>query len=262
MNYPKRVTIELTNKCNRHCTGCPRSKMHYPQGFMKPLLYRKIVDELPKETVVVPFYRGESTLHPSFAVYMSELHRFREVQLATNADYLTAQNKSAILNNCSFISISLHSCKLPYQCKFIEFLHDAHALGLETQVSIVESMLPRNRLNLFKRQWTQIVDRVRIYMEHSVGGFGSMNLHSQPVQCNKPFEDMVIYWDGKVGLCNHDWNNAVALGDLNKQTIREVYNSEAYHNVRALHRVGLRQQVKTCVNCDFIPNKVYGEIAR
>jgi hypothetical protein len=42
MQYPKRVTIELTNRCNRACIGCPRHKMRYPQGYMTPELFYKI----------------------------------------------------------------------------------------------------------------------------------------------------------------------------------------------------------------------------
>ncbi len=262
MQFPKRVTIELTNKCNRACTGCPRHKMIYPQGYMAPELYKNIIAQLPRYTVIVPFFRGESTMHPYFATYMRLLKGFKEVQLATNADYLTPRNQKAILNNCTFISISLHEYKLPYQCKFLSFLKDAACRGLETQISIVENMLPKNRHKHFVKMWQRYVDRVRIYKEHSANGFGCMNLPVTIQACNKPFEDLIVYWDGKVGLCNHDWNNSESLGDLNVQSIRRVWRGLPYQTVRCLHENGLRNQVKVCESCSFQPNQIYGELIK
>jgi organic radical activating enzyme len=162
MQYPKRVTIELTNKCNRHCVGCPRHKMLYPQGYMNTELFHKIVNELPKETVVVPFYRGESLLHRDFAEYMQALKKFKTVQLATNGDYLNRANQKAILNNISFLSISLHDYRLPNRTNYLPFLKECKDKGLTTQVSILETLVTAAKKKQFKRMWLKHVNRVRI----------------------------------------------------------------------------------------------------
>jgi radical SAM protein with 4Fe4S-binding SPASM domain len=262
MQYPKRVTIELTNRCNRTCVGCPRHKMTYPQGYMNTELYHKIVDELPKETVVVPFYRGESLLHRDFAEYMQALKKFKVVQLATNGDYLNRVNQKAILDNVSFLSISLHDYRLPNRTNYLPFLKECHDHGLTTQVSILETLLTQSKKKQFKRMWLKHVNRVRIYKEHSVNGFGSMNLASIPLgeTCNKPFEDLVIYWDGNVGLCNHDWNNSTKLGNVLFTSISDVWQSMRYKEVRLMHTASMRSNVPTCQACSFQSNQVYGEI--
>jgi len=260
MNLPKRVTLELTNKCNRACTGCPRHQMRYPYGNMNIGLFSTIIDQLPDSTTIVPFFRGESTSYEQFSSLMLQLRRFRTVQLATNGDFLDKWNKRAILENVTFLSLSLHKFKLPVETDWLPFLHEACEAGLTTQISIVESELPPKWHGLFIREWGKHVNRVRIYREHSKNGFGSLEKQSCVEPCTKPFEEMVVYWDGKVGLCNHDWNNMTALGDLNKNLISEVWNNSKYQTVRALHSMKLRKQIETCRDCTFKPKQVYGEI--
>jgi radical SAM protein with 4Fe4S-binding SPASM domain len=262
MQYPKRVTIELTNKCNRACVGCPRHKMLYPQGYMNTDLFRKITNELPPSTVVVPFYRGESLLHRDFAEYMQILKKFKVVQLATNGDYLNKTNQKAILNTAAFLSISLHDYRLPNRTNYLPFLKECCDRGLDTQVSILETLVTAAKKKQFKRMWLKHVNRVRIYKEHSVNGFGSMNLSSIPLgeTCSKPQEEMVIYWDGNVGLCNHDWNNSTPLGNVIFSSIQDVWQSIEYQTVRNLHQNCRRHLIRTCQNCSFQSNMIYGEI--
>jgi radical SAM protein with 4Fe4S-binding SPASM domain len=264
MQYPKRVTIELTNRCNRHCDGCPRHKMTYPQGYMNKELFSKIINELPSSTVIVPFYRGESLLHNDFPEYMNELKKFKQVQLATNGDYLNRVNQQAILRNISFLSISLHDYRLPNRTNYLPFLKECQNKGIDTQVSILETLVSSSKKKQFKRMWLKHVNRVRIYKEHSVNGFGSMNITEKPQgeRCNKPFEDMVIYWDGNVGLCNHDWNNATPLGNVILSSISDVWQGIEYQTVRLLHENNRRSQVHTCQTCSFQSNIIYGELIR
>lgn len=262
MSYPKRVTLEFTNDCNRTCTGCPRHKMTYPKGYMSIALFLKVTAELPCDTVIVPFFRGESLLHPYFNIMMPYLKRFKEVQLATNADFLTPKTKATILDTCTFVSVSLHSYLFPHKTNFLGFLKEAKARGITTQVSIVESLL-HGKHSGFTAAWMKHADRVRIYKEHSGNGFGSMGDAQKPRSaCSKPFTDLVVYWDGKVGLCNHDWNGGVLLGDLNEQRIRDVWNDKPYQEVRSLHQCGNRIFVGSCTDCSFESNKVYGELIK
>jgi len=226
---------------------------------MSIALFLKVVYELPKDTVVVPFFRGESLMHPYFNIMLPYLKRFKTVQLATNADYLTPKTKASILESCSFISVSLHSYLFPHQTTFLGFLKDAKTRGITTQVSIINTLLPPKHRG-FIAAWQKHADRVRVYREHSRVGFGSMDTPQPRKGCSKPFTDLVVYWDGKVGLCNHDWNGGCILGDLNKQTIKDVYNDKPYLEVRDLHNFGNRACVGTCRDCHFESNKVYGEI--
>lgn len=227
---------------------------------MEPSLFTKIIDQLPNATVVVPFFRGESLIHPYFPEFMRQLSAFKKVQLASNGDYLTLENQTAILTACTFFSLSLHSFIMPWHFKHANFLKIARKSGLETQVSILEGHVPERHKKRFIREWMKNASRVRIYKEHSASGFGDMAGEQKPSSaCMKTQTDVVVYWDGKVGLCNHDWNNRTPLGDLNTESLEQVWNGEPYQEVRALHKSGNRSKVPSCMECCF-SNKVYGEL--
>lgn len=271
MNLPKRVTIELTNRCNRRCDGCPSLKTYYPYGDMNLDLLDKTLKQLPNNTIMVPFFRGESLIHPRFYEAMKRFSRFKNVQIATNGDLLTRDYQNALITTCTFISYSLHKFEYPDEVMgIVSFLERARNTNITTQVSILDSLISRDKKPFIKK-WLKHVDRVRIYAEHSTIGYGDVtNEHknieiSENLPCTKPWNDMVVYWDGKIGLCNHDWNNKSPFGDLNNQTIVSVWNGDEYKKIRGLHTVGLRKQVETCKDCDYwmtdhLPDKMFGEL--
>lgn len=266
---PKRVAVELTNRCNRACRGCPRLKTNYPLGDMKWDLLTTILGQLPDTTTIIPFFRGEPLLYPRFVDALALMKRFKQVQIATNGDKLTRKNRNAILKFCSSASISLHDFVYPDETKnnILTFLYNASGNNVETQVSILDTLIPPLRKENFVEEWLQHADRVRIYVEHSLKGYGDTRLkikdEGQP--CSKPFNEMVVYWDGKVALCCHDWNANGALGDLNVYTVDEVWNGSSYRIVRHYHSMGARRKVVACKHChqwmaDYTPNKMLGEL--
>ena len=71
-NFPNRVTIELTNRCNVSCTFCHRQVVNMALGDMSFELYKKIIDEMAEHLPIkmVPFFRGETIMHPEFVKFM------------------------------------------------------------------------------------------------------------------------------------------------------------------------------------------------
>jgi MoaA/NifB/PqqE/SkfB family radical SAM enzyme len=68
----KRLTVELTNICNLHCSYCLRDEdalYHTPANFFSPELLDKIEREAREVMGItnVVFTGGEPTLHPAFA---------------------------------------------------------------------------------------------------------------------------------------------------------------------------------------------------
>jgi radical SAM protein with 4Fe4S-binding SPASM domain len=63
-----------------------------------------------------------------------------------------------------------------------------------------------------------------------------------------PFYEILIYCDGKVGRCNHDWNG-IPIGDVNNSTIKDIWNSSFYEDLRKQHQI-LDIKDEVCKNCD------------
>ena len=67
--------------------------------------------------------------------------------------------------------------------------------------------------------------------------------------CIYPFYQINIRPDGKVSLCCNDALGVFTLGDLNNQTLDEIWNGEAYWNIRNKIIAG-RQNISMCKRCD------------
>lgn len=69
---PRRLTVELTNVCNLHCSYCLRDEdalYHSPAEFLPVDLFQRIIAQAQKAMGIeqVMFTGGEPTLHPAFA---------------------------------------------------------------------------------------------------------------------------------------------------------------------------------------------------
>ncbi len=279
-SFPKRITIEVSSKCHLSCSMCPRKYINGNQGFMSEDLFRKIVDEIEGYPVeaVVPFFRGEPLMHPGF-VEMIRLLRERtdaEIQLATNALLLNEDISRALLGlDIHFISFSVDALskeayeKIRIGGEFDLVMHNVMAFlklreaspsgSTMVQVSATENVHNKSELPAFVDFWNSRVDRVRIYPQHSDGGeFGRLNdssyrrKQSSRQPCMKPFRDIVIYYDGKAGLCNHDWDPQTngSLGSVRVHSIEEVWHNPICRDIRYRHINHQWDGISPCKSCD------------
>lgn len=267
LDFPNRITVELTNQCNVSCTFCPRQSVDMEIGSMSMELYKKIIDEaaghLPVKLVI--FFRGESLLHPEFieCVEYAKKKGIGPVQYATNAFELSKDMADKLLETgIDFISFSLDTLDSKIYKKsrlcgdldvsrenviyLSEKCEERKKKGLQAptlQVSTieVEDYMPGQKE--FIEFWKSYVDIVRVYYEHDDNGkFRNAEIQKLleeevPVRkpCRKLFTDLLVYWDGQLALCNYDWRGGLHDLNLNKMTIEEAWNSEVYEQLREAH---------------------------
>lgn len=61
-----------------------------------------------------------------------------------------------------------------------------------------------------------------------------------------------IGWDGRVLGCAADLNGYEILGNLNGQTMMEIWNSKKLQRYRELHSAGHYQDIDLCRDCTFV----------
>lgn len=280
-DFPRRITIELSSRCNLSCVMCPRQYVSSKNGFMDETLFGKIVEEIDPENVeaVVPFFRGESLLHPRFMELLRLLrgHCRANIQLATNGLLLNEQMIRDLLFKIriDLISFSLDAInEETYQkirlggsleratenaLRFLQLRDDSASRDTIVQVSLTENVLNLEEISSFITYWRDRADRVRIYPTHSEGGnFGALaspgfrRPSSQRSYCMKPHTDMVIYHDGRVALCNHDWDRprSESLGSVREKTIREIWRDLPYRRVREKQYQSAWDELEPCRHCD------------
>jgi len=258
--FPKSIIIEPTDACNLKCVYCPRRFMKEPVGFMDFDMFKNIIDEIRlfNEREIVLFHRGESLLHPEIMEMLWYVKGQGKVLIATNGTLLTKDISRALVNSADFISFSID---LPENFKTVRggdyALVESNIKYLTSinEKSVVQvSMVQTDEVSDYDAQrfidiWKDKVDRVRVYIEHSKDShYGSVAGPDRPRQtCTKPFRQMVIEWDGKVRRCNHDWEGTL-LGDVNNQSIIDVWNGKAYQSLRN-EQNSLKIESEPCKSC-------------
>lgn len=291
LDFPKRITLELTNRCNISCTFCPRHEMGNLLGFMDTRLAYRLIDEMAEHLplTLVPFFRGESLLHPDWWRIIAYAHQkgIGPIQFTTNGTLLDEINARHLLDcGVDFMSFSLDTLDPTlYEASrrganyerthsnILRFLdmHKAEHNPMTIQVSAVETEAHKPGMDDFVAYWLPRVNRVRVYAEHSSDGKpGSMQQHIEmPMArqaCRKVEEDMVILWNGDIAICNHDWQrqrNQDVFASVQKGGIQKAWKSQGYQQLRTAHADGNLEGFRPCQDCEqwkafYLPDHVIG----
>ena len=62
---------------------------------------------------------------------------------------------------------------------------------------------------------------------------------------------MTVYDDGRVFPCCSDYDDGLQIGDLNNQTVEEVWNSKELNDIRKKHFDGKFYELDACAKCDY-----------
>lgn len=69
-------------------------------------------------------------------------------------------------------------------------------------------------------------------------------------RCSTPILTFNILYDGKVILCCDDYNKKMILGNINNSSIKEIWNSKQYENIRKMLYNGEYKKIPVCCNCN------------
>ncbi|MBW8896069.1 MAG: radical SAM protein [Acidobacteria bacterium] len=268
---PEIVQIESTNICNAKCVFCPRDEMQRRQGIMTVELFRKIVDECADLgiTHVRMHNYGEAFMDRRLVekVRYAKQKGIREVGMISNGSLITEPVARGMIEaGLDAINISVDaSGKEVFEATRIGLKYDKVIANIERLLRLrTESGKRRPKLILsFVRQnnsadeaafiehWRSIADKIHVTDLHNWAG--TLNTESDVnYPCYRPWLTFTVLWDGRVSLCCADFDGKTILGNLNTQTIAEVWNAEPYRNVRREHLESGGPDV--CRACD-LPRK-------
>ncbi|MFZ5996235.1 MAG: radical SAM/SPASM domain-containing protein [Nitrospirota bacterium] len=235
--FPHRIVIELTPQCNLSCSMCPRHYINEINGFMPKELWMKLIDEISKaspEAIVLPFWRGESLLHPDFIELMKyALDKSLRIHISTNGHLVTGEC-AEILALCEFVTFSIHT-PLGYS-RAKEFLKLRNGSKPIIQVSFIKGEKTTEKVlaEIINTAYLGGFDSVRLYDEHTKDGVFGKSGHSlinPRTFCPKLNDTLVIACDGKVSRCNHIWETERGI-DLNNLSIKDAWASNSLQKIR------------------------------
>ncbi len=263
--FPENILIEITSICNAKCWFCPQPTMIRKNSYMKFDLYKKLIHEIKDNMKYVKnialFMDGEPTLHKDlldFIIYAKE-HSVNNLYLSSNMEYFTPKLTDKIFSSdlgdtllyviCSLDGASpdIHRqnrINVNYEkaVENTEYLIDAKKRNKANYpwifTRMLENELTQSQAEQFINMWKNKADKVLISKMHNWGGqidderildIDNTFLKSS---CYLPFSQLVIQFDGTTRLCCADTNGTSITGDLNKQSINEVWKGKIFNKYR------------------------------
>jgi MoaA/NifB/PqqE/SkfB family radical SAM enzyme len=178
-------------------------------------------------------------------------------------DGATAETAESIRKNLNFDQIEANIKKLLAMRRAAGRRHPKVRVGMVAMQKTVPE------IPAFLERWRGIADFV------GIGGFSSrlasvsdetpppperlqLGQPQQPAAaperkasaCVLPFQDLNIWADGKAVLCCQDWNEEFVVGDLNSQSLREIWLGPEMTEVRRKHLAKVGHDVSLCAKCN------------
>lgn len=70
--------------------------------------------------------------------------------------------------------------------------------------------------------------------------------------CHYPYLNFNILYNGDVIICCSDYNKKIILGNVNKSSVKEIWNSKKYQEIRELLYNRDYKKIAACATCDKI----------
>lgn len=282
--YPLLVDIELSTVCNLHCPMCytitEDFKKSVRRQFMSMELFHKIVDEIGGKVPAVRLsLRGEPTLHPDFVscIRACKERGIGEVSFLTNASTLTKDRFIEFAEaGADWITVSIDGIGETYESirrplrfadtlKRLQDIHEVKAQrGWKRPVIKIQSIWPAIQADpsAFYNTYAPYVDLVAFnplisgYSSHENSGV----VYLEDFSCPQLYQRLVIGADGRVLLCANDEEGRRVLGDMNQQSVYEIWHGEPIETIRALHKKNAFREVDVCRDC-YLPRETEDEYA-
>ncbi len=286
--FPSKLWIETSGICNLACRLCVNKDLpDDKKNNMDFDLFRTIINEAKTGVYEVNlFHRGEPLVNPEIVEMINyAANSGIKTRLHTNAVLLDPEMSAKLIKSgLHRISFSFDGyTKEMYEknrtgagyedvlIKINEFLKIKKALFSKTPhttIQIIEydedlkpEELKKQKRKFFSAFKNNPPDRFVTRKPHNWGGSlkttGPENnsIDSQKIKiskCTFPWYAMVILSDGKVLPCPQDFFGRLEIGDINKKSIKEIFNDNKIMFLRRRFSNKDINDLHPCSNCDRV----------
>ena len=279
-DFPTDVMVESTSQCNLKCIMCYHSDPDLPfqksgkAQYMDIELFKKIVDECVDRGVysMKLSFRGEPFMNKNFIsmVQYAKSKNILELSSLTNATLMTEEKSKALLEaGLDQLVISMDGLtKETYELIRVKSNYDVMMENVKKlldlrgkkskpfiRIQYTEQVENRHETEAFYNYWKDKVDEVSIsyYLEFDSVEKAKLNNKVIPVYdgfaCEQLWQRLVVLSDGRVTLCGTDIMPHVVVGNVNEQSLYDVWNSKKMKSIRKLHQDGDYSKMPMCKVC-------------
>lgn len=271
-SFPTHLEIEAASVCQMRCPMCKTTEMVRAGidffGFMDLRLYKKIIDECAEEPLysIKLSWRGEPLLNPNIVEMVSYAREkgIKDIAFLTNGERLSQKLSEQLVDaGLSWISVSFDGFEDTYnkirapavfsetmeKIKYLRYYRDKFKrYNPLIRIQSVHSAIKGRELE-FLNLWDSIADRVNFIADQKRSINKKDYRHDPYYICSSPWQRMCVSWNGKVAQCYGDYLMGNILGDVNNESIKNIWHGGAFIELRKLMKEGRRLATKPCQTC-------------
>jgi len=274
---PLILQLEPTNICNLRCIMCPQYTSKRKKGFMDFGLFQKVVDDAVGFGVkrVWLYAQGEPLLHPRIIDMVGYLKKKKlGVDITTNGMLLDSVKARALFNSnmdsADYITFSVmgrskevhesimkgadHDLVESNILSLMELRRQRKISGPIVQTKLYSMPENLHEIAAYEKFWRGKVDRVLPVtpISHSFSKTADNDkITLKRSFCTQAWDRITVYWNGDMTLCNNDTNGENVAGNLQAESIKEVWYCDKYMQFRKMHREKQFGNVPLCARCDI-----------
>jgi len=264
-SFPKAVRIETTNACNARCTICPHRRMQRPVTTMGNALYAQLIDECAAASCPQVHLHnfGEPLLdkHLEDRVAYAKKKGIRTVKFFCNGSLLTADRAKGLIEaGLDEVKVSFDGAtreefeKIRTPLKFDVVVNNILELvrlrnAMRSPLKIHVACCSTTDKEATMRSVEEAVDGCLFEKLHNWGGQtpGSKRVRKP---CSRLWRTFTVLANGDVALCCLDYDGQHLLGRIDSaHSIRDVWKSPQYRDIRRLHRTAQQGKIPLCAGC-------------
>jgi pyruvate-formate lyase-activating enzyme len=272
MNRYPNVLLDLYPYCNAKCTFCSYHHSNRSRQPMPEEIIRKVVDEIGasgERIQIMPYYYGEPLMNPAlFATcdYIVNNAPNTHIALSTNGSRLDSANVEELISikTLEFVNFSVYGGirqtyeklmgldystldKIEYAIKRIKEKRPDVTLCIGATID-PRFVTEPDVLELRRRFGNDVYPHTISFNNHHMK---PEYIRKEPSSsaCITAFASVVVFCDGKVGLCCFDVNGDLGIGDVTKTSLMDAINSDMAQKYRCAHANGLKDVIPLCKSC-------------
>ncbi|MEK7658924.1 MAG: radical SAM/SPASM domain-containing protein [Patescibacteria group bacterium] len=281
LTTPLVVYIEPSGFCNLKCIFCPQSTggKALKKSLMSLKLFKKLIDDLAEFPNKVKLLRvcgnGEPLTNKDIVKmlqYAKEKNLAERIEFISNGILLTDDLAKTLPRFADRIIISIEGLSSDdYQQTSglkINFQNLLDKVGLlyknrgkctlhiKIHSKAISSEKEKTKfLNMFSNRCNEI------YIEKLVPMWPQLDLDYNPNEfryggeltkrrvCVQMFKGFQVQADGEVVPCCVDWKRVNVIGDINKNSLFEIWNGKKLRNLQIEHLRGNKNKTEPCKDC-------------
>jgi radical SAM protein with 4Fe4S-binding SPASM domain len=276
--FPSHVDIELSSLCNLNCPMCYTTtdefKTKVNQKSMDFDLFKKIIDECKKFNLysIRLSFRGEAFVNKDIfdMIKYAKNNGIKEISTLTHGGYLDEEKFEKLIDldldwlTISFDGIGKTYEKIRYPLKFDDavkkiknFTEIKKRRGVVKPVIKVQTIWPAISKN--PKEFYDIFDSIT----DQIGSNPLIDyLHrdteiqyEENFTCPQLWQRLVIGADGVVQLCSNDEMETNPIGNINNESIFEIWHGKNMAKARQIHlqHLGVKE-LSPCKHC-YLPRE-------